>query len=103
MQHRLRFLLPVLVVAACGEDQSPISQGPPEGPEPPGETEGPEGIMSRPFDLVYVCGNKFLATNTTRVPVQVTYRVVGTMKPVASPCRRRRPQIQPTPKLNWRR
>ena len=78
MQHGLRFLLPVLVLAACGEDQSPISQGPPEGPEPPGETEGPEGIMSQPFDLVYVCGNKFLATNTSRVPVQVTYRVVGT-------------------------
>jgi hypothetical protein len=77
MQHRLRFLLPLLVLAACGEDQPPTSQGPPQGPKPPGETEDLEGILSRPFDLVYVCGNKFLATNTSRVPVQVTYRVVG--------------------------
>ena len=77
MQHRLRFLLPLLVLAACGEDQPPTSQGPRERPEPPHETEGPEGILSQPFDLVYVCGNKFLATNTTRVAVQVTYRVVG--------------------------
>jgi hypothetical protein len=77
MQHRLRFLLPLLVLAACGEDQPPTSQGPPEPPEPPRETEDPEGILSRPVDLIYVCGNKFLATNTTRVPVQVTYRVVG--------------------------
>jgi hypothetical protein len=34
-------------------------------------------MLARPFDLIYVCGNKFLATNTTRDPVQVTYRVVG--------------------------
>ena len=34
--------------------------------------------MLRPLDLVYVCGNKFLATNGTRSPVQVTYRVAGT-------------------------
>ncbi len=34
--------------------------------------------MLEPLDLVYVCGNKFLATNSTMAPVQVTYRVVGT-------------------------
>ena len=34
--------------------------------------------MLKPLDLVYVCGNKFLATNVYRSPVQVTYRVVGT-------------------------
>ena len=34
--------------------------------------------MLAPLDLVYVCGNKFLATNGTHSPVQVTYRVVGT-------------------------
>lgn len=71
----LPFLLPLLVLAACGEDQPPTSEGPPEGPELPPDTE--EGILSRPFDLIYVCGNKFLATSTSRVPVQVTYRVVG--------------------------
>jgi hypothetical protein len=77
MQHPrlLPFLFPLLVLAACGDDQPPTSQGPPEPPELPPETE--QGILSRPFDLIYVCGNKFLATNTSRVPVQVTYRVVG--------------------------
>lgn len=34
--------------------------------------------MLEPVDLVYICGNKFLATNATRSPVHVTYRVVGT-------------------------
>jgi PKD repeat protein len=34
--------------------------------------------MLRPVDLVYVCGNKFLATNGTRLPITVTYRVAGT-------------------------
>jgi PKD repeat protein len=31
-----------------------------------------------PLDLVYVCGNKFLVTNSTRSAVDLTYRVVGT-------------------------
>jgi hypothetical protein len=34
--------------------------------------------MLAPVDLVYVCGNKFLATNATKSPVQVEYRVAGT-------------------------
>lgn len=34
--------------------------------------------MLEPLDLVYLCGNRFLATNSTRVPVQLTYRVAGT-------------------------
>jgi hypothetical protein len=34
--------------------------------------------MLTPVDLVYVCGNKFLATNSTTAPITVTYRVVGT-------------------------
>jgi hypothetical protein len=34
--------------------------------------------MLRPLDLVYVCGNKFLATNATSSAVQVSYRVAGT-------------------------
>ena len=70
MQHLHPFarLLPLVVLlAACGQE-------PPERPEAPPETEG---ILSRPFDLIYVCGNKFLATNATPVPVQVSYRVVG--------------------------
>jgi Domain of unknown function (DUF1929)/Kelch motif len=73
----LPFLLPLFFLAACGENQPTTSEGPADRPEPPGETDETEGILARPFDLIYVCGNKFLATNTTRVPVQVTYRVVG--------------------------
>jgi hypothetical protein len=34
--------------------------------------------MLEPVDLIYVCGNKFLATNSTTSPVQVEYRVAGT-------------------------
>ena len=34
--------------------------------------------VKAPLDLVYVCGNKFLATNSTGAAVQVTYRVAGT-------------------------
>ncbi|HEY9015497.1 MAG TPA: hypothetical protein VIM84_10595, partial [Gemmatimonadales bacterium] len=39
--------------------------------------ESPEGILQKPVDLVYVCGNKFLATNSSLKPIRVTYRVVG--------------------------
>jgi hypothetical protein len=34
--------------------------------------------MLEPVDLIYVCGNKFLATNSTPSQVQVEYRVTGT-------------------------
>jgi PKD repeat protein len=34
--------------------------------------------LASPVDLVYVCGTKFLATNSTRSTVHVTYRVDGT-------------------------
>ncbi len=34
--------------------------------------------MSEPVDLAYVCGNRFLAINSTPSVVHVTYRVVGT-------------------------
>jgi PKD repeat protein len=36
------------------------------------------GSTLGPLDLVYVCGNKFLATNATPATVQLEYRVVGT-------------------------
>ena len=53
------------------------SQAPPSRPEPPalGETGG---SSLGPLDLVYVCGNRFLATNATPATVQLEYRVVGT-------------------------
>ncbi len=34
--------------------------------------------MLEPLDLIYICGNKWLATNSTRASVPVTYRVAGT-------------------------
>ena len=34
--------------------------------------------MLAPLDMVYVCGNKFLATNSTPGAAQVVYRVAGT-------------------------
>lgn len=51
-------------------------QSPPARPEIP-PVAGPAGSALAPVDLVYVCGNKFLATNSTNAPVQVEYRVVG--------------------------
>jgi len=51
--------------------QSPASRA-----EPP--VSDPEGGNLAPLDLVYVCGNKFLATNATKTSVYLTYRVVGT-------------------------
>jgi galactose oxidase len=52
------------------------SQSPPGRPES-APAHDPSGSMLQPVDLVYVCGNKFLATNATRSAVQVEYRVVG--------------------------
>ena len=62
-----------LVVSACQDN----SQSPPGRPEVPTENS-PEASNLAPLDLIYVCGNKFLATNSTRSAVNVTYRVVGT-------------------------
>ena len=62
-----------LVLGACQDN----SQSPPGQPEVPSENL-PEASNLAPLDLVYVCGNKFLATNSTRAAVKVTYRVVGT-------------------------
>ena len=64
----------VLVLGGCQE----ASQSPPTRPEPPVEDDAPEGDRLAPLDLVYICGNKFLATNSTTLAVEVTYRVVGT-------------------------
>ncbi len=52
-------------------------QAPPSRPESP-PVAGPDGSMLDPVDLIYVCGNKFLATNSTPSQLQVEYRVAGT-------------------------
>jgi PKD repeat protein len=63
-----------IALAGCADD----SQSPSPRPEPSPGQDGPAGSMLRPVDLVYVCGNKFLATNATARSVQIVYRVVGT-------------------------
>ena len=62
-----------LVVSACQDN----SQSPPGRPEIPAE-DSPEASNLAPLDLIYVCGNKFLVTNSTRSAVNVAYRVAGT-------------------------
>jgi PKD repeat protein len=66
--------LSAIVLAGCTDD----SQSPSSRPEPPRDADAPAGSMLRPVDLVYVCGNMFLATNATASSVHVVYRVVGT-------------------------
>ena len=61
------------ILGACGDDQ----QSPPQRSGAADE-DTPEASHLGPVDLVYVCGNRFLATNSTGSPVQVTYRVSGT-------------------------
>src|ERR1700681_4029661 len=63
-------------IAGCGD--TPQSPSSPPRPESPPETDGSAGSMLKPLDLVYLCGNKFLATNVYRMLVQMIYRVVHT-------------------------
>jgi len=76
MRTALSLVVPLsaaLLLNACLDSgQSPPSR--PEGPP----VAGPDGSMLEPIDLIYVCGNKFLATNSTRNQLQVEYRVAGT-------------------------
>ena len=81
MGTNIAALLPMLglstacvFLAAC-HDGNQSSSASPEQPQ----DEGSGGSMvSHPLDLVYVCGNKFLATNSSPSVLHVTYRVVGT-------------------------
>lgn len=52
------------------------SQSPQPRPDVP--KDAPAGSTLAPVDLVYVCGNKFLATNRMASSIHVTYRVAGT-------------------------
>jgi PKD repeat protein len=62
-----------LLLNACQDS----AQSPPERPERPlDEDIRADGVLA-PIDLVYVCGNKFLATNSTGTAVQVEFRVLG--------------------------
>jgi hypothetical protein len=60
-----------LTVACHDDSQSPSARI--EAPD-----GSPESGDLAPIDLVYVCGNKFLATNATRSALDVTYQVAGT-------------------------
>ena len=80
MKSHRQELIPVLclsaalLIAACGEDGT---QSPPARPDVSLKQQTEEGGNLAPLDLVYVCGNTFLATNSTRSTVHLTYRVVG--------------------------
>jgi galactose oxidase len=63
----------VLLLSGCSDS----AQSPPGRPDIPAAPE-PGGSTLMPLDLVYVCGNKFLATNGTSATAHLTYRVVGT-------------------------
>lgn len=63
----------VLLFSACQDN----TQAPPLRHEPP-PNEAPGGSTLAPVDLIYICGNKFLVTNSTASTVQVEYRVAGT-------------------------
>jgi PKD repeat protein len=81
MRFTRRGLGPALVVCSalimlggCGDD----SQSPPARVESRPEvlsSEEPGNLA--PLDLVYICGNKFLATNSNRHSVELTWRVIG--------------------------
>ena len=58
------------LLLACSE----TAQSPHARPDPIGSEE-PDG---GPFGLVYICGNRFVATNATLSSVHLEYRVVGT-------------------------
>src|SRR5262245_44531289 len=64
----------LLTLGGCSDD----SQSPPARVEPRPEvlsTDEPGNLA--PLDLVYVCGNKFLATNSNPRTVELTWRVIG--------------------------
>jgi galactose oxidase-like protein/Kelch motif protein len=78
MQRKLAELHPLLcagLILAVGCQEG--TQSPQARPESPAATL-PERSNLRPIDLIYVCGNKFLATNATGRSVRVEYRVSGT-------------------------
>ena len=64
------------LLGACGDDGSQAPQT--RADVPLQESHSLEAGNLGPLDLVYVCGNKFLATNSTRSTAHITYRVVGT-------------------------
>jgi Domain of unknown function (DUF1929)/PKD domain len=63
------------LLTACQEGQSPPAHKEPQ----PGSVAG-GSMLERPLDLVYVCGNKFLATNASLTDIQVTYRVANSQE-----------------------
>jgi galactose oxidase len=71
-----RAILFGFVVMGCRETQESAPTARPDVPL----DEETDGSTLASIDLVYVCGNKFLATNATHLPVRVTYRVAGTQE-----------------------
>ena len=63
-----------LLVTGCAQDGT---QSPADRPDVSVKQRADETGNLAPLDLIYVCGNKFLATNSTKGVVHLTYRVVG--------------------------
>jgi hypothetical protein len=62
-----------LLSLACSDDRSE------SGPHPDDTQPLPTNVgEDAPINLEYVCGNRFMVSNSYQVPVSVTYRVVGT-------------------------
>ncbi|MGH7579326.1 MAG: hypothetical protein ACREM9_04085, partial [Gemmatimonadales bacterium] len=66
----------LLVLGGCADDGANAPPDKPDIPVDQLQAADDAGNLA-PLDLVYVCGNKFLATNSTRRSVHVTWRVVG--------------------------
>jgi hypothetical protein len=62
-----------LLALGCSDDRSEA------GPHPDDTRALPTNVgEDAPINLEYVCGNRFMVSNSYRVPVSVTYRVEGT-------------------------
>ncbi len=75
--HRTAPSLSVPALAALLNACFDGGQSPPSRPDSPASDAPAEGVLG-PVDLVYLCGNKFLVTNSTKLSVHVEYRVLGT-------------------------
>ena len=73
MKSASGLLLAALLVGGCQDS----GQAPAIRPEPPPSDE-PEASRIAPVDLVYLCGNRFLVTNSSSSALRVEYRVAET-------------------------
>ena len=66
-------VIAALLLAACQER----SQSPPASSDRPLDEDDRRDGMLGPLDLIYVCDNRFMVTNSTGSIAEVEYRVLG--------------------------